>query len=66
MRYRSHLRSHESGRLYANGLKGRSCSGTEVLGVEVGVVLPHGPADTGELVGERDGGFVVTDALLEL
>ncbi len=47
-------------------MKGRSGSGTEVLGVEVGIVLPHGPADTGELVGEGDGGLVVTDPLFEL
>ena len=37
-----------------------------MLGVEVRVVLPHSPADTGELVGEGDGGLVVSDTLLEL
>ena len=36
-----------------------------MIGVEVGVVFPHGP-DASELVGKRDGGFVVPDALFEL
>ena len=37
-----------------------------MLGVEVGVVFPHSPADAGELIREGDGGLVVPDALLEL
>ena len=37
-----------------------------MIGVEVGVVYPHGPADASELVGKRDGGFVVSDTLFEL
>ncbi len=36
-----------------------------MIEAEICVVLPHGPADTGELISHGDGGLVVTDALLE-
>ncbi len=36
-----------------------------MIEAEIWVLLPHGPADTGELIGHGDGGLVVTDALLE-
>ena len=42
-----------------------SGSGDSLVGVEVSLVFPHGPAAAGELVGKRDGGFVVPDASFE-
>lgn len=49
----------------ADGWVGERVSGgvaQREVAVVVALVYPHGPADAGELVGNADGGFVVTDA----
>lgn len=53
------LLSTQPGGVWNSGAGGES-------GVEGALVLPHGPTDTSKLVGQGDGGFVVTDAAFEL
>ena len=36
-----------------------------VVGVEVAVVLPDGPANTRKFIGDSASGFIVSDALLK-
>ena len=51
----------------AESLRKRSeGSGGGVVGVEVGLVLPHRPTDTGELIGYSTGGLVEAVAGLDL
>ena len=57
---------HQSLALGAVLVESLTPSGRVRFGLEHAILLPYGPDDAGEFVGEADGGFVVTAPVLEL